>query len=108
VLRKKTQCANLDAVYRKCNIYHISKRAAGLQKIMGTPIFAACDKLKAAGIPALGPGIGLTITIGKPQAALSWPQDLEEEEKLARRTRCSRSNFAEARLRTGIKRLING
>jgi hypothetical protein len=79
-----------------------------LQKIMGTPIFAACDKLKAAGIPALGPGIGLTITIGKPQAAPSWPQDPEEEEKLARRTQCSRSNFAEARLRTGIKRLING
>jgi hypothetical protein len=75
---------------------------------MGTPIFAACDKLKAAGIPALGPGIGLTITIGKPQAAPSWLQDPEEEERLARRPRWSRSNFCEARLKTGIKRLING
>src|ERR1700720_730231 len=32
----------------------------------------------------------------------------QEEEKLARRSRWSRSNFGEARLKTGIKRLIIG
>ena len=32
----------------------------------------------------------------------------KEEEELARRSRRSRSNFGEARLKTGIKRLIDG